>query len=109
MFDAQTSVDVDEISGVIAFYRSAADVVGGTASDLRGHDLGAWAVGEDYHDLGERYREMGRIISGRLDEQARAADRLAGALHQAMTALVLADQEIADGATGDRFAGRGDR
>lgn len=107
MFDAQTSVDVDEISGVIAFYRSAAEVVGEAASDLRGDDLGAWAVGEEYLDLGERYREMGRVISGRLDQQARAADRLAGALHQAMTALVLADQEIADGtaAVRDTWAG----
>ena len=109
MVDVPTSVDVDEISGVIAFYRSAADVVDAAATDLAGHDLGNWAVGEEYHELGERYREMGRLISERFGAQARAADRLAEALHEAMTALVATDTEIGATEIADPIARRGRR
>ncbi|MEE3848899.1 hypothetical protein VZC37_01040 [Gordonia sp. LSe1-13] len=95
MDDARTAVDVDEVSGVVAFYQRAADVVGTAARDLHAHEFGDWAIGPDYHDMGERYRDMGRTLADRLAEQADAADRLASALHHAMTSLVRAD-EIAE-------------
>ncbi|MEE4022367.1 hypothetical protein V1Y59_04685 [Gordonia sp. PKS22-38] len=95
MGDARTAVDVDEVSGVVAFYQRAADVVGSAARDLQAHEFGDWAIGPDYHDMGERYRDMGRMLADRLAEQADAADRLAAALHHAMTSLIRTD-EIAE-------------
>ncbi|MFW0784403.1 hypothetical protein AAFP35_07745 [Gordonia sp. CPCC 206044] len=105
MAEAEMSVDVDEVREVVSFYRRAASAVGTAAADIGTHDLGSWAVGDEYRDLGERFREMGRILADRLGEQARAADRLADALHRGMAAIVDADVAVAGDVT---RAGRSD-
>ncbi|MYR06262.1 hypothetical protein GTV32_08010 [Gordonia sp. SID5947] len=95
MSDAQMTVDVEEISKVIAFYRRAADVVGCAADDIRTHELGRWAVGDEYREMGERYREMGRTITERLTAQAHAADHLADALGRGVALIGTADADNA--------------
>ncbi|GAA3726686.1 hypothetical protein [Gordonia hankookensis] len=99
MADSQMSVDVDEVSKVVAFYRRAADVVGSAADDIRRHELGRWALGEEYREMGARYREMGRVITERLTDQAHAADRLADALGRGIAMIDTADADNATGLT----------
>lgn len=95
MTESGVTVDVGQVGEVIDFYARAAAVVGDSAVDIRHHDLGSWAMGEQYQELGARYREMGEAIAARLADHAAAADRLAAALHRGMTALVAADADSA--------------
>ncbi|AZG44958.1 hypothetical protein [Gordonia insulae] len=104
MGDAGMTVDTDEVARVVGFYHRAAEVVGAAADDIRRHDLGGWAVGEDYRELGDRYREMGRVIADRLTEQSRAAGRLSDTLGRGLSTLIAADHEAADDV--GRAAGR---
>ena len=94
MTEGEVTVDVDEVRSVVAFYRHAAEVVGSASSSIRDHELGTWAAGEEYRELGERYRDMGRVITDRLGEQARAAAHLADVLDDGMSRLVGADAEL---------------
>ncbi|MGV9710579.1 hypothetical protein ACWDTI_07935 [Gordonia sp. NPDC003424] len=94
MPDSRLFIDADEIADVVSFYRSAAEVVGAAAADLGAEELGDWALDDDYRELGDRYREMGRIIALRLAEQSVAADRLSIALEHGLTVLTDADSDI---------------
>ena len=86
------TVDVGQVGEVIDFYARAAVVVGDSANDIRHHDLGSWAMGDEYRELGARYRAMGEAIAARLGEHAVAADRLSVALQTGLSALVSAEE-----------------
>ncbi|GAA1481698.1 hypothetical protein GCM10009624_21380 [Gordonia sinesedis] len=92
---ATLDVDVDTVTDVAGFYRRAALVADAAAADLSAHDLGSWAVGENYRALGERYAEMGRAMAGTLRRQATATARLADVLHSGVAGIVAADDEQA--------------
>ncbi|MFW0796131.1 hypothetical protein AAFP30_20125 [Gordonia sp. CPCC 205515] len=96
MSESRLFIDVDEVTEVVSFYRCAAEVVGAAASDLGAGDLGDWALDDQYRELGDRYREMGRVIAARLAEQSVAADRLSMALEQGLTALTESDADLRD-------------
>lgn len=97
MAESGFTVDAEQVRQVIDFYARAATVVGDSATDIRQHDLGSWAVGEQYRELGARYRAMGEAIAARLSDHAVAADRLSMSLQRGLTVLVEAEEANAAG------------
>ena len=88
-------VDLDQVHGVVSFYRRASLVVGAAASDMESAAFGRWCSGEAYATLAERYVAMGDRLAQRLRTQSIAAADLADTLEQGMSRLDDADAELA--------------
>ena len=87
-------VDVDQVHGVVSFYRRASLVVGAAASDMESAAFGTWCSGEAYATLAERYIAMGDHLAQRLRAQSVAAADLADTLERGITSLDDADAEL---------------
>lgn len=88
-------VDLDQVHGVVSFYRRASLVVGAAASDMESATFGRWCSGEAYVALAERYVAMGDHLAQRLRTQSVAAADLANMLERGMSWLDDADAELA--------------
>ena len=88
-------VDLDQVHGVVSFYRRASLVVGAAASDMESAAFGRWCSGEAYATLAERYVAMGDHLAQRLRTQSIAAADLADMLERGMSRLDDADAELA--------------
>lgn len=93
MSDGRIAVDVDEVTAVVDYYRCAADGIGAAADDLAGYEFGRWAVGDAYRELGDRYRDTGRLLARHLADQADAAGALADDLTGALAVIVEGDAD----------------
>ncbi|WP_231895441.1 MULTISPECIES: hypothetical protein [Gordonia] len=88
-------VDLDQVHGVVSFYRRASLVVGAAASDMESAAFGRWCSGEAYATLAERYVAMGDHLAQRLRTQSIAAADLADMLERGMSRLDDADADLA--------------
>lgn len=86
-------LDAELIRAVAGFYRRLALVTAAAATDLRGHEFGAWTHDGhvDHVDLRDRYRAMAGLLAARLEADATRAGALAEGFGTSVASVAAAD------------------